>query len=325
MGRASAENSTMRPERSVIRVPTKGPAGRAQMLRRYAAGALLGPAFWAAAIVLGVPGMAFRAACARLAIRLLRGGSRSAAREAFRLLIGPLESTRHFEMEFVWEALTQRPVGRYLDLSSPRVLPLAVVAHRRDLQADIVNPDLRDLGETRALADGLGVTGRCRFHHARVDQLAFAPGSFDAVTSVSVIEHIPHDTEALRLIWEWVRPGGVLLLTLPCAARPLEERVDRDPFSVLPPDEDGSFFFQWVYDDQWLEERVFAVTGRPRRSSLWGEVEPGALKRRLIRRWGDTQYPIWREPLEMRREFRSFDQLSELPGEGVIGLEFVRP
>jgi len=294
------------------------------MLRRYTAGALLGPAFWAAAIALRVPGMAFRAACARLAIRLLRCGSRSAAREAFRLLIGPLESTRHFEMEFVWEALTRRRVGRYLDLSSPRVLPLAVVAHRSDLEAELVNPDTRDLGETRVLAEDLGIAGRCRFHHARVDELAFPPGSFDAITSVSVIEHIPQDTEALRLIWQWVRPGGVLLLTLPCAARALEERVDRDPFSVLPPDEDGSFFFQWVYDDQWLEERVFAVTGSPRRSCVWGEIEPGALKRRLHRRWGDPQYPIWREPLEMRREFRRFTQLSELPGEGVIGLEFVR-
>jgi SAM-dependent methyltransferase len=294
------------------------------MLRRYTAGALLGPAFWAAAIALRVPGMAFRAACARLAIRLLRGGSRSAAREAFRLLIGPLESTRHFEMEFVWEALTRRRVGRYLDLSSPRVLPLSVVAHRSDLEAELVNPDRRDLGETRVLAEELGIAGRCRFHHARVDELAFPPGSFDAVTSVSVIEHIPQDTEALRLVWQWVRPGGVLLLTLPCAARALEERVDRDPFSVLPPDEDGSFFFQWVYDDKWLEERVFAVTGSPRRSCLWGEIEPGALKRRLHRRWGDPQYPIWREPLEMRREFRRFEHLRDLPGEGVIGLEFVR-
>lgn len=314
----------MSPERSVLRVPTKGPSSRSQMLARYAAGATLGPAFWAASIALGVPGMKFRAACARLAWRLLGRGQPGAARDAFRLLIAPLESTRHFEMDFVWEALERLRPRSYLDLSSPRVLPLAVLGRHRDLQVDIVNPDPRDLDETRALAEALGLAGRCRFHGARADQLDFASGSFDAITSVSVVEHIPQDTEALRLVWDWVRPGGVLLLTVPCAARAREERVDRDPFSILPPDPDGSFFLQWVYDEEALAERFFTVTGPPRRTSLWGEREPGALKRRLVRRWGDPQYPIWREPLEMRREFRRFERVSELPGEGVIGLEFVR-
>lgn len=315
---------TVTPERCVVRVPMMGAASRMQRARRYAAGVLLGPAYWAAGVALDVPGMAFRAACARLALRLLRRHQPGAAREAFRLLIAPLESTRHFEMDFVWEALRRRPMARYLDLSSPRFLPLAVAARDSGLQAELANPDGRDLDETRALANGLGITSRCRFHPARIDQLGLAPGSFDAITSVSVIEHIPEDTQALRLIWQWLRPGGVLLLTVPCAARPREERVDRDPFSVLPPDADGTFFLQWVYDEQLLEERFFAVTGPPRRTSLWGELEPGALKRRLLRRWGDPQYPVWREPLAMHREFRRFERVSELPGEGVIGLEFVR-
>ena len=45
--------------------------------------------------------------------------------------------------------------------------------------------------------------------------LEFAPGSFDAVLCLNVLEHIEHDRAALDLVRSWLAPGGVLMLQVP--------------------------------------------------------------------------------------------------------------
>jgi len=39
--------------------------------------------------------------------------------------------------------------------------------------------------------DAAGLSGRCRFHRKTVDEIDFPPGTFDLVTSISALEHIP--------------------------------------------------------------------------------------------------------------------------------------
>jgi hypothetical protein len=36
-------------------------------------------------------------------------------------------------------------------------------------------------------------------------------------------------------------------------------------------------------------------------------------------------YPFWREPYMMATEYKSFTSIDELPGEGVVMLEFIKP
>ena len=45
----------------------------------------------------------------------------------------------------------------------------------------------------------------------------FAPNSFDAVTSFDVLEHLHRPREAMRKVWEWLRPGGVFYVWVPNA------------------------------------------------------------------------------------------------------------
>jgi hypothetical protein len=73
-----------------------------------------------------------------------------------------------------------------------------------------------------------------------------------------------------------------------------------------------------------LEKRWFTVLGRPHRWALYGETSPGWLAARLIRRWADPWYPFWKEATTMAKAFRRFGSPDELPGEGVISMEFAK-
>ncbi|MDP3047044.1 MAG: hypothetical protein Q8O07_06145, partial [Chloroflexota bacterium] len=66
---------------------------------------------------------------------------------------------------------------------------------------------------------------------------------------------------------------------------------------------------------------------QPTRSAVYGEKAAGlfyanaALKRSSY----NTTYPFWREPVMMGQEYQYYPTIGDLPGEGVIGLEFVKP
>lgn len=57
--------------------------------------------------------------------------------------------------------------------------------------------------------------GFTRIAAAEVERLPFGPESFDAVVSCDVLEHIPDDIGALREMHGLLRPGGVLVATVP--------------------------------------------------------------------------------------------------------------
>jgi SAM-dependent methyltransferase len=50
-----------------------------------------------------------------------------------------------------------------------------------------------------------------------VTRLPYADGTFDLITSVSVVEHIPAIEQALAEMYRCLKPGGRLLLTTDCA------------------------------------------------------------------------------------------------------------
>jgi len=56
--------------------------------------------------------------------------------------------------------------------------------------------------------------GRARYEVMSADELAFADGSFDVVNSVTVLQHVDHDTKARSLneIARVLRPGGRFVL-----------------------------------------------------------------------------------------------------------------
>jgi len=315
--------SSETPRKTYIRVPNRRKRDRLQVLRRVVLGALLSPSYWIMAHRYRTPGLRFRIDCGLLGLRLLCSPKAPVSyADIYRLFFWPMSSTRYFEFAFMWDALSKLSISRYLDVSSPRLFPIILTLKKHELVADLVNPDAADLTSTSHLVKALNLQSRCNIHACLIGAAPFEPSSFDVVTSMSVVEHIPQDMQAVQKMWELLKPGGRLLLTLPCAAEALEQYINQNAYGLLEPDEQGFVFFQRLYDQDLLEERVFSVAGQPRRRVIYGERTAGAHRRTLDRQLGDPFYPFWREPYMMGQDFCYFKEIGELPGEGVIALEF---
>lgn len=288
-------------------------------------GFFLVPVYWLLSSFLGVPGLRLRTASFMLGLRALVAPRRTLSpRSIFHLLFMPMESTRYFEFDFAEQMLAHRPVQRCLDISSPRLLPLSLLNRCPEMIADLINPNPDDLAQTTRLVELLGVGNRCRLHCCLLAEAPFPPQTFDLITSISVLEHIPDDRAAVGQIWDLLKPGGLFLLTVPCMAQAAEQYIDRNEWGLLAHDRDGNVFWQRFYDQLMLEQNVFSITGKPRQIAIYGEKKRGALLRNSERKRSDPTYPYWREPYMMATEYRYFPALDELPGEGVVGLLFVK-
>jgi SAM-dependent methyltransferase len=249
-------------------------------------------------------------------------------REAYDLVFRPMDSFRYFEFGALWGYLTlpARGAVRYLDVSSPRLFPTVLLKEFPDVGAEILNPDGKDLDETIRLMDAAGLSGRCRFHCKVVDDLDFPPETFDLVTSISAIEHIPGggDRRAFEKLWLILKPGGRLLVTVPCSREPFEEYMDFNEYGLLSPDEEGFVFGSTFYDERMLRERFYGVAGEPERAAVYGERVAGSFFRNRSEKIANPDYPFWKEPYMMGRDYGRFGSVGELPGVGVAAMEFIR-
>jgi SAM-dependent methyltransferase len=308
-----------------IEVPLPLKCGMVRKIWQRLIGILLLPGYVFAAWILKAPGITLHFKCTFLAIRLFL--LRRISLQTFdSLIFCPMDSTRYFEFHEVLKSLAHVPFYRYLDVSSPRIMPLMLLMQNRDAIANVINPDSIDLQETARLTVALGLTNRCTFANSTIGTVTYAAETFDLITCISVLEHIPSDREAIDKMWSLLRPGGRLVLTLPCMAQPLEQYISHSDYGVLSPGADGYTFWQRYYDEERLHKVIFSITGPPENMVVYGEKSYGLFYRNTsMKRLMGAFYPFWRESYMMAREYRYFKTIAELPGEGVIMLEFVKP
>jgi hypothetical protein len=109
-------------------------------------------------------------------------------------------------------------------------------------------------------------------------------------------------------------------------AHPLEQYISRNDYGILSPGANGYTFWQRYYDEERLREVIFNITGAPVRRAVYGERSLGFFYRNAsMKRLLGPLYPFWRESYMMATEYRYFKAIDELPGEGVVMLEFVKP
>lgn len=248
------------------------------------------------------------------------------ARQVLDLLVNPMDSFRYFEFDFAWRAVSELPrLVDYLDVSSPRLFPLVVLRYRAGMTAHLLNPDGEDLALTRSLASDMGLGAGACFHGDVIESSDLVEESVDVITCISVLEHIRDDVDALSAMWRLLRPGGQLILTVPCAAAATEEYLDVDPYGLSGTESDGCYFGQRFYDADLLHRQIYSVVGHPAKSAVYGEKIAGSFAANRHEKLANGDYPYWRESFMMAKDYRYFDSVSELPGCGVIAMKFVRP
>jgi len=188
----------------------------------------------------------------------------------------PVSYWRSAEFAYVWRRLSQAPGARILDVGSPKELAAILAYHRGyEVVATDILPEEVSLNRRYAHAQGLDGQGPGRVHSEVQDgrALTYTDNCFDAAYSVSVLEHIPDrgDSAAIRELIRVVRPGGVVVVTVPYDRRYRETFVE-GPVYERKPIGSEPVFFERHYDRETLAERL--LNSGPAQVvdvSIWGE------------------------------------------------------
>jgi SAM-dependent methyltransferase len=215
----------------------------------------------------------------------------------------PVSYWRSREFAYVWRQLVCPPGSRVLDVGSPKDLAAMLARHRAyQVVATDILPQAVALSQRYARAQGLngpapsGTPGHVRSEVQDGRSLSYADASFDAAYSVSVLEHIPGggDTVAMRELLRVVRPGGLVVATVPFDRRYRETFVhgpvyEREAVGSEPA------FYERHYDRRALAERLTSLADLVD-LSYWGEgavrVERILARLRGLRALRAPLYPL---------------------------------
>jgi len=191
------------------------------------------------------------------------------------------------------------------------------------------NPDAKDLAETKIALKSLQLRN-IQLVHGTIDMLARQSETFACIWSISVIEHISgryEDSDAIAWMYQALKPGGRLILTVPV------DRVFRDEYrAVYPynlrqtPDVSGRFFFQHLYDITAIRKRLLEPQGiMPTVTRWFGETVPGRLSSFLARWQREGIACSIDSPSEIVRYYREYDTYEKMPGMGICGIMIEKP
>jgi SAM-dependent methyltransferase len=270
-----------------------------------------------------IPGLAFDDFGRTLGRKLFLAGVRGATQ----YLLTPVNIVRYWEFPFTWACLPPGD-GDFLDMSSPRLFDLFVATHRPAARITVMNPDARDLAQTAQIANAMNLSNIiCR--EQTVESLAHTPNAYDCIWSVSVIEHISgkyDDSQAIRWIYDALKPAGRLILTFPVDRKLVIETRDTDYYGTQEPLANGQYFFYRRYDLDAVHERLLKPIGRqPDVMRFFGETTPGRYLE-YEQRWIQHGFAVTvDDPREIADHYREYDRWEDMPGLGICGVMFTKP
>ena len=132
----------------------------------------------------------------------------------------PIAFVRWREFQYAFSSLRKLGIvpRRLLDIGSPKLFPITVAHEWPDCRVDaidLVEPDLREL------EDGKKQLSLSNLNPHKMDArtLDFPDHAFDAITSISVVEHISPedggDSQAMAEMRRALKPGGVAIIVVP--------------------------------------------------------------------------------------------------------------
>lgn len=241
----------------------------------------------------------------------------------FGLLVAPVSITRYFEFQFVEENVLP-PFKLCLDLSSPRLFSLYLAAKNDPPRSiKMCNPDAKDIECTRRIAEALHFDCLTFSTESALD-LRRQTESYDCIWSISVIEHVAgeyDDSTAIQLMFDALKPGGYLILTVPTDKYFWNEYRPTNYYGTQPRDKQKGFFFQRFYDLDAIKSRLLEPIQRDPKVIRWyGEKQAGTFQNYIERILQGNSWVSLEDPVQIVDHYAEYSSFSSMPGAGVCGL-----
>jgi hypothetical protein len=132
------------------------------------------------------------------------------------------------------------------------------------------------------------------------------------------------DVGTIKYLWDSLKPGGTLVLSVPCASSALEEYAHKE-LSNSDKLSGTELFVRRLYDMRLLKTRILDRLDQPKRFAVFGEVRAGSYRKHLLRRANEGTASDWRDSMVVGRDWRCYPGIQDLPGEGIITMKFMKP
>ena len=183
-------------------------------------------------------------------------------------IMQPINSYTRFPEYYWFDAaissyLARLPAGsqaRALDVGSPKALGLYLGARK---PVDLMLTDINEINidEYKVIWRALQkrANGKVDFALQDARKLQFESDCFDIVYSMSVLEHVEGeagDATAVRECLRVLKPGGLLVLSVPFGQTYIEQKRVGFSGAARKTDDQEVYFFQRIYDPTAFESRI---------------------------------------------------------------------
>jgi SAM-dependent methyltransferase len=274
--------------------------------------------FWMVTDKNKLPGKDFAKFGFKIGIKLIGKGKLSP-----KLLLNPVSIVRYFEFDYAYSNINHNEDKAILDVSSPYLFGFFLCSKNR-FTYNYINPDEKDLNNVISLSNKLKMEGNYSAESVDARTLPYSANRFDSIISISVIEHIGNDgdSEVMREMWRVLKPNGKLILTFPVKKIYDEEYRDRNEYDLNSTEADGKYFFQRIYDEESIQNRLlssidnFDIVDK----KIFGEITENFYDDYKVRWIKNGYWETVKDPYYIAKNFQYFSSVNDLKNIGVMGL-----
>ncbi len=242
-----------------------------------------------------------------------------------KLLLNPVSIVRYFEYDFAIKSIINYSLSnkKVFDISSPYLFGF-YCNFNLNIDYTFLNPDTNDLNLVKKYSKKLLNKHNFKTETGDATRLNYLNESFDVVISISVIEHIDKngDITAIKEMMRVLKKDGILILTFPVSKSFEIEYADNDTYGLNASKTGNKFFFQRLYDESSIKERLlknisdFTILEQ----QIFGENEFGFYDK-YSERW--KKYGLFetvKDPFYISKYFDILNSFNEIKKSAVIGI-----